>query len=175
MWLSTRFKFREGDDDWADYQRFIQLPQLKEVRSLDAALNKYVDHCGSCELSSLARLSSARGALPPVVSEAQYLLLVMDAEKEQLPADAAGCRLLGHDLSDETRTSSLLNCGSWTGRLAPFVGRLNGYGLLSHDDAIAAKALLPAEWPGDPHAEVTVWALYEVAASAFLPGSLPSR
>jgi hypothetical protein len=56
----------------------------------------------------------------------------------------------------------VLNCGPWTGELAPFTRRLNGYGLLTLDDAVAAKSILPRAWPGEPHANVTVWALYEI-------------
>ena len=69
--------------------------------------------------------------------------------------------LLGHDLSNETHTSSLLNCGPWEGQLKPFTERLNEYGLLSRQDAESAKKILPNEWGDDPHARVTVWALYE--------------
>jgi hypothetical protein len=52
---------------------------------------------------------------------------------------------------------------SWKGRLAPLARRLNRYGLLSFDDAALAKALLPSEWRGDPHSQVTIWARYHVA------------
>jgi hypothetical protein len=40
--------------------------------------------------------------------------------------------------------------------------RVNRYGLLTLDDAVAAKSVLPRAWPGEPHANVTVWALYEI-------------
>lgn len=50
--------------------------------------------------------------------------------------------------------------------LGAFTRRLNQYGLLTYEDAVKAKALLPIEWPGEPHANVTVWALYEIAPSA---------
>lgn len=163
MWLSTRFRFQEGDKGWADYLRFIGVPELKEVRSLDSALNEYVDDCGSCQVQSLDEIPKVLGSLPHPANERQYHLLFLDAENEKVPADVTGCRLLGHDLSDETHTSSLLNCGPWKRKLAAFIPRLNRYGLLSYDDAMMAKELLPSEWPGNPHAEVTVWALYQVA------------
>jgi hypothetical protein len=163
MWLSTRFKFREGDEHWSSYLAFVGLPQLKEVRSLDAALSRCVDD-RECPVASLAELPTVLEMLPPVANEGQYHLLVVDAEEEKLPTGRADCRLLGYDLSDETHTSSLLNCGPWKGKLAPVAGRLNLYGLLTHEDALLAQALLPEEWPGDPHGEVTIWALYEVAA-----------
>jgi hypothetical protein len=161
MWVSTRFMFREGDDGWPEYLAFIGLPQLKEVRTLDAMLNTYVDHCGSREVETLADVQDALRALPRAVGERQYHLLFLDAEHDTPPAGLA-CRLLGHDLSDETHTSSLLNCGPWTGQLAPFTQRLNGHGLLDYRDAVLEKALLPMAWPGEPHAQATLWALYEL-------------
>jgi hypothetical protein len=128
MWLSTRFKFREGDERWSKYLAFVGLPQLKEVRSLDASLSRCVDDA-DYPVASLAELQ-------PVLET----------------------------LSDETHTSSLLNCGPWEGKLSPLASRLNCYGLLTYEDAVLAQTLLPTEWPGDPHGEVTIWALYEVTA-----------
>jgi hypothetical protein len=164
MWLTTRSDFREGDEDWANYLDFIQLPNLNEVRSLDSWLNKYVDDCGSCPLHSLADVQETLAALPRPSSDRQYYLLAVNAEKAELPPEGAEFRLLGYDLSDVTHTSSVLNCGPWKGRLGPLAERLNRYGLLTRDDALLAKTLLPSEWPGEPHAAVTIWALYEVAS-----------
>jgi hypothetical protein len=166
MWLSTRCRFQQGDTGWADYVRFIGLPSLREVRSLDSALNKYVADLGSCPVTSLIEALEMLPRLPRTESNRQFYLLALDAETEKVQTSSSELRLLGHDLSDETHTSSLLNCGPWTGELAAFVPRLNQYGLLTFDDAIRAKALLPAAWPGDPHANVTVWALYEVVPAA---------
>src|SRR5216683_114914 len=55
LWVSTRQRFQHGDPEWDGYITWIALPQLREVRTLDAALNKYVDKCGSlyCELSEI--------------------------------------------------------------------------------------------------------------------------
>ena len=50
MWITTRRKFKEVDPGWTRYVSFIGLPQLKEVRTLDAMLNEYVQGCGSCEI-----------------------------------------------------------------------------------------------------------------------------
>ena len=162
MWVSTRRAFREGDGGWSKYVEFIGLPELKEVRSLDSMLNDYVRDCGSCPLQSYDDLAGALEALPRPSDEREYYLLCVDAEHEQAPPARVRCKLLGHDLSDETHTSSVLNCGPWTGELAPFTHRLNGNGLLTLDDAVAAKSILPRAWPGEPHANVTVWALYEI-------------
>jgi hypothetical protein len=163
MWVTTRSTFKEGDTGWTRYVSFIGLPHLKEVRTLDAMLNEYVQDCGSRELHSFGEVSAALRSMPRPSSDREYHLLFLDAETEALPPDASGCRFLGSDLSDSTHTSSLLNCGPWTGKLAQFTSRRNEYGLLTMPDAVLAKSLLPGEWPGDPHAEVTVWALYEIA------------
>ena len=71
-------------------------------------------------------------------------------------------KLLGYDLSDETWTSSLFNCCTWQGGLEAIAGRASENGLLGFDDAKLAQALLPDAWPGDPHANVTVWAPFEI-------------
>ena len=162
IWVSTRRSFREGDEGWPKYVEFIGLPELKEVRSLDSMLNEYVQDCGSCPLESYDDFAAALESLPRLSNEREYHLLFVDAEREQPPPADVPCTLLGHDLSDETHTSSLLNCGPWTGELAPFSRRLNAYGLLTLEDAVAVKSILPRAWPDEPHAKVTVWALYEV-------------
>lgn len=165
IWVSTRRSFRRGDAAWPGYVEFIGLPELTEVRSLDSTLNEYVQGCGACPLRTYEELATALESLPRPRGEREYHLLSVDAEREGPPPASARCTLLGHDLSDETHTSSVLNCGPWSGELAPFTKRLNGYGLLTLDDAVAVKSILPRVWPGDPHADVTVWALYEVAPS----------
>jgi hypothetical protein len=43
VWLSTRQTFREEDEGWASYQDFIGLSQLREVRTIDSSLNRYVE------------------------------------------------------------------------------------------------------------------------------------
>lgn len=162
IWVSTRRSFRDGDEGWPRYIEFIGLPELREVRSLDPMLNEYVQCCGSHPLRSYGDLAAALDSLPRPSGKGEYHLLFVEAEHGQAPPAGARCSLLGHDLSDETHTSSVLNCGPWTGELAPFTERLNGFGLLTLADAVAAKSILPRVWPGDPHANVTVWALYEV-------------
>ncbi|MSU35006.1 MAG: hypothetical protein EXS36_07815 [Pedosphaera sp.] len=90
----------------------------------------------------------------------EYHLLFTDALANPLPPDPR-LRLLGHDLSDVTWTSSVMNCRRWRGRLAPIAARSGRNGLLTLEDAKAAQRLLPEEWPGDPHGRVTAWAIYE--------------
>lgn len=85
MWLSTRFKFREGDERWSQHLAFVGLPQLKEVRSLDASLSRCVDDA-DYPVASLAELPTVLEALPAVANEGQYHLLVVDTEEEELPS-----------------------------------------------------------------------------------------
>ncbi len=49
---------------------------------------------------------------------------------EPIPRLSKEFHLLGFDLCDETKTSSILNCGPWTGLLFPLTKKLNNYGLL---------------------------------------------
>lgn len=164
MWLSTRRSFRAGDKGWAEYLRFIGLPDLREVRTLDSSLNAYVDDGEPLVVGSADELEKARALLPRPRDAADYYLLAVDTAHEQVPTTPLGLSLLGYDLSDETHTSSLLNCGPWEGVLAPLTRRLNEYGLLTLEDAKEARRLLPIAWPNEEHAKVTIWALYSMAA-----------
>jgi len=159
LFVSTRRRFQHGDPAWDRYINWIELPLLREVRTLDASLNEYVNGCGSlyCEPSEV---NSVLEMLPTPGSEREYYLLgrLLDSETAA-PVD--GFEFLGCDLSDETMTSSIVNCGPWKGRLAPFVSRLNSFGLLSTTHALEVQKLLPVEWGAEePHAVTNIWALY---------------
>jgi hypothetical protein len=159
LFVSTRQRFQSADPEWESYIGWIDLRHLREVRTLDAALNRYVDDCGSiyCELSEIR---SVLEMLPRPKTDLEYYLIAKSLESES-PERVDGFDFLGCDLSDETMTSSLLNCGPWKGLLEPFVSRLNSYGLLSVGDARDAQELLPVAWGTDePHAAANVWALY---------------
>jgi hypothetical protein len=159
MWLSTRATRWVGAPDWDDFVRYKGLPHLREVRSIDTWLNPCVG--GHHPVYSLDEVWERLELLPRPAREREYYLLFMDALDGDLP-EHPRLKLLGYDLSDETRTSSLLNCSDWQGELGPIAQRMGENGLLSLEDAKLAQALLPDAWPGDPHGLVTVWALFEV-------------
>ncbi len=163
MWLSTRKIFRADEARWADYIQWMGLPPVQEIRSIDSWLNRYVADGGDIEFESWAELDEVLGYLPKPEAGQEYYQLVVNALTESLPADTQRFKLLGHDLSDRTFTSSLLNCGRWEQEtLFPIAQRVNGCGLLSLEDARLAQRLLPAAWHNDPHSFVSVWAVYEV-------------
>ncbi|HKO91164.1 MAG TPA: hypothetical protein VJU61_08430 [Polyangiaceae bacterium] len=122
-------------------------------------LNKYVDDCGDF-YSDVSGVKSVLQMLPRPASEREYYLLGRLLESDSAdPID--GFEFLGCDLSDQTMTSSVLNCGPWKGSLAPLVRCLNAVGLLSVSDARRAQEILPVEWGSEePHATVQIWALY---------------
>lgn len=162
MWLSTRNILSRGDDDWQGYIEFIKLPHLKEVRTIDPWVNKIAD--GSLFLTSLDEVEEVLAMLQPPEPVKQYSQLLVNVSDEEIaPQDISRFHFLGCDLSDETHTSSLLNCGPWTGILAPMTQRLNQYGLLSLEDAKLAQELLPSVWENDPHAYVDIWTLFDVS------------
>ena len=163
MFLSVRTKFRKGDKGWHECVEPLGLPHLLEVRSIDSLMNYYAAHHGPEECTP-ETADEALAELPPPDPNDQYYLLAIDllAEPEYVARLPDGWKLMGYDLSDETRTSSLHNCGPWQGRLEPLIRRLNEFGLLSLADAELARKLLPLEWgEQEPHAHVTIWALYE--------------
>ena len=164
MWLSRRRTFRAGDPGWDEYIVFIGLPHLREVRTLDGTLNEDLD--GSAYVNALDELTALLDHFEPSAPGVEYYqILVHQVLERPVLQDPSRFHLLGYDLSDETHTSSLLNCGPWTGELASFTWRLNQYGLLAQEDARVAQALLPAAWGNDPHSIVEIWALFEINPS----------
>jgi hypothetical protein len=138
------------------------LPQVRELRTIDSYFNTAAD--GSYAVGeTLDDLPSVLEMLPAPVPGRQYTLLFRDVPANEEPLEVPGATPLGYDLSDETHTSSLTNCGTWLGDLEPIAARVNEYGLLGLEDAKLAQRLLPQAWPEDPHGRVTVWALYELS------------
>lgn len=163
MWLSTREVCRAGDPEWDGYVQFVGLPHLREVRTIDSWCNPCVD--GNYPVFTLDELWHRLeiGLLPAPAPGREYYLLFTDALGPNGSVRHSRLKPLGYDLSDETWTSSLLNCGRWQGVLEPIAQRTGENGLLSLEDAKLAQTLLPEAWPDDPHANVTVWALFEVS------------
>ena len=157
LWISTRKIRRPGDDEWPFAVRF---PQMEEARSIDSWINPCVDDCGNYCVTELEDLAGPLTLLPKPPSNREYYLVFTDAVARPLPPDSR-LGAASHALSDETWTSSVMNCQNWQGRLAPLAARAGHNGLLSLEDAKTAQQLLPEEWPGDPHSRVTIWALYE--------------
>lgn len=177
MWLSTRRVRRRGDPEWDGYIEFIGLPHLREVRTIDSWCNPCVD--GNYPVSTLDELWAQLASGVPIApaSGSEYHLLFVDALGPNGSVEHPRLHLLGYDLSDETWTSSLLNCGRWQGVLEPIAQRTRENGLLGLEDAKLAQSLLPEAWAGDPHGLVTVWALFEVSPSGTPdaePFSLPT-
>jgi hypothetical protein len=161
-WLSTRVIRRAGEPEWADYINFLGLPHLAEVRSIDSWCNPHAEGSGNYALDDLEQLAEILDWLPRPIPGKQYYLLFTDALKQVIPQHHPQLKLLGYDLSDETWTSSLLNCGRWEGILAPIAQNVNQYGLLNWEDALTAQSILPDAWCNTPHAFVTIWALFEM-------------
>jgi hypothetical protein len=170
MWcLSTRVIRHVGSPEWADYINFLGLPHLSEVRSIDSWCNPQAEGSGNYELQSLEQVEEVLDLLPRPIPGQQYYLLFTDALKQATPQDHPRLKLLGYDLSDKTWTSSLLNCGRWEGTLAPIAQRVNQYGLLNLEDALIAQSLLVDAWCNEPHAFVTIWALFELMTTRIEP------
>jgi len=162
MVLSVRRKVRRGDKRWLEYIEAVERPQLDEVRTIDFYMSPHAQRSGDIECTP-ETLAQALDDMPVPDPKNEYYLLAVDllTEPESVARLPDGWKLLGHDLSDETHTSSLHNCGSWEGLLEPLVHRLNEFGLLSLADAELARKLLPMEWGENmDHTNVTIWALY---------------
>jgi len=163
MFVSVRKKFRKGDDGWRECIEPLGLPHLSEVRTIDWLLSRSAPHSGSVKCTP-ETLAQALDDLPLPDPNDEYCLLAVDllTESESVARLPDGWKLLGYDVSDKTRVSSLHNCAPWRGQLEPLTQRLNEFGLLSLADAELARKLLPIEW-GETmdHAHVTIWALYE--------------
>jgi len=162
MWVSIRETFRQGDPGWINYIRFIQLPALQEVRTIDMSLN--APDGDPIFVANRDQLDATIADLPAFNAMEYYIQLAINcAEKPPLETFLPTITLLGYDIADATQISSVLNCGPWDGQLLPFTTRLNRYGLLTYEDALRAQALLPTAWDDDLHAFGDVWAIYTVS------------
>jgi hypothetical protein len=177
MLLSARQILLPTDRDWLTFIDWIKIRGLTQVRSIDNSLNDYVSESGELTLKpqDLRNLNRALRELPRIKRDREYYLLAVNATKGEdvgflreldntIGRDAL--RYLECDLSNRTLTSSLLNCGPWEGDLAAYHERVNEVGLLSFEDAAAAREKLPAAFgQSDPLAHADVWMLYEVPPS----------
>jgi hypothetical protein len=158
--VSTRRVFQRGDAGWDGYVAWIELPHLFEIRTLDAKLNQYVDRSGDVYCDR-ADIESVLETLPRPSGRGEHYLLAAKVDSDEWAESFDSFEFLGCDLSDETSTSSVLNCGPWRGSLQPFVARLNRNGLLPVGDARQVQKILPGEWGVDePHARADIWALF---------------
>ena len=161
LWLSKRQPLRAGDSEWNSFIQFVGLTHLREVRTIDSAWNSCLE--ADFPLRTLDELWARENeGMLPFTTPNEYYLLFTDASGMNGSLAHSRLTLLGYDLSDETWTSSLLNCGRWQGALEPIAQRTGENGLVSLEDAMLALSLLPEAWDGDPHSYVTVWALFEV-------------
>ena len=160
MWLSTRKRLRKGNSEWNSFTEFVELSHLSEVRSIDSFCNPCRE--GNFAIASLADLWDKLESLQAAEKESEYHLLFVDSDHHNIFTHQR-LTFLGCDLSDETWTSTLLNCGPWKGPLAALAAGSRPNGLLELSAAKTAQSVLPEEWDDDPHSHVTIWALYEVA------------
>lgn len=162
MEISIRKRFRQGEDGWDGYVRFIGLPRLNEVRTRDHINPRLGEIIFLFPPNN--DVVSALCSLPAIDGTGEYYyLLAVNLEEEEVPPLPDSAVLVGYDVSDDTNVSSVLNCGPWLGKLLPITERLNGFGLLTLSDAQLAQKLLPEEWgEEEPHANVDIWALYDI-------------
>jgi hypothetical protein len=165
MFLSVRRKVLKGWEGWYECIGFIREVHFSELRSIDSLVNPYTSDYGpvECTPETLVQVL-AELPIPRPYPFNEYYLLAIDllAKPEYAARLPPGWKLLGYDVADENRTSSLHAYVPWEGQLEPLTQRLNDFGLLSLADAELARKLLPLEWGDhDHHARVTIWALYE--------------
>lgn len=170
MYLSARFMFGHWDKNWASYIKWVGLEYLEEVRTLDTTLNVYPAEWGAIECTSTT-FSTASRFLPAIDPLKQYYQLAIHIGQEEVPSWLSYGKFLGYDLVDAGWTSSVLNCGRWRGELREITKRINQYGLLGYFDAQQAKIVLPRVWRNDPHANVEIFALYDVSGVKLEPTS----
>ena len=106
MWLSARAVRRGGDPDdpeWDDFVRFLGIPHLREVRSIDSWCNPCLE--GNYPVYSLDELWERLELLSPADPLLTYHLLFTDALAAGPRLQHPQLHLLGYDLSDETWTS----------------------------------------------------------------------
>ena len=90
--ISTRRLFRRQDPYWGSYVGWITRPELREVRTLDAELNEYVDERGDrlCEMDDVDR---AMVDLPIPRVGLEYYLLALYCEDVPGPLECRSRRM----------------------------------------------------------------------------------
>lgn len=156
--VGVRKILRPGDDAWMSYYYNHPFSQVEQLRTVDTYFNEVID--GTYLIASLDELLDILEMLP-APGDNQYYQLYTDALTHEPPAPQHRLTLLGYDLSDWTSVSTLTNCGKWQDDLEPLASCVNKYGLLDLESAQRAQILLPQLRVGDPHAQVTIWAVYE--------------
>ena len=162
---------------WQDYLAWANLPQLRELVSLDISLcptlfsaitaEDWLHNVREDYLTSfftdldylLARVKQARGAL-----EGNLLAAVREPEPPDLQAwQDARFVFQGFDLveSPGLGVSALNNCGGF--ELAFLPGDLNPVGLLDeHGYARAVQRRLRGHYPTEHHANCSLWAIWRL-------------
>ncbi|MCJ8268273.1 MAG: hypothetical protein MJK04_02620 [Psychrosphaera sp.] len=157
--ISTRSFFNSSSTGWREYIEWIQLTHLAEIRTIDPSLNEYVANCGDLAVD-IGLIEQKIKELPTANPENEYYQLKIMVNKQDRVLNIPGFTYLGIDLTDETHTSSILNCGAWRKGLFKFTKKLNKFGLLDSDTALHIQQILPDEWQEDPHSFVDLWAVY---------------
>jgi hypothetical protein len=172
-WLSTRQILRRDHPLWPHYFANHPYEQVIELRTIDPFFNPNKDDRSVSpaivfDLAELPKVAS--GLSQPLIGQEYFQLVTNNEEFEAaLFADCPQYKptLLGYDLGEAESiggVSTLTNCGMWTGKLEALARRVNSYGLLSQSDAVEAQALLPSEWPGDPHGITGICTVLELRA-----------
>ncbi len=167
MHLSTRLKFREGQNTWQEFVSHSGLDYVKEVRSADPHINDYVFVDGSaCPYECTAtNLFEVLSKLPRIGSPDHYYQLGINLRSENIPKLPPSASLLGFDVLNDDMDSLTLALGILPTYLPDYLTKANSFALFSRSDAEEIVAELPPllpELPKDPENIYSVWAVYEI-------------
>jgi len=174
MIVEAREKFTLDDETfWVKLTSEMRLLNSTEVRTVDPALNPQLRDIPYTSFqehnTDPDKLLEAVSNLPIISHDTHYYLVaVTEDEIRYLRESGLKFHFLGIDLSDETLTSSVLNCGPWNGELEKFVRITTPFGLLPDlQTALEAQRSLPEAWgEEEPHAWTTAWHVYELSPTS---------
>jgi len=175
-WYVATETFAPGHEGWATYIAWCGLTQLDEVVSLDPMLcpsllpeimAEYWPHIVNEDfmLNFFVDLEFLLGELPDGVERNLLCVFRNPMSEPPLPAASLNFEILGYDLVDvQASAGALTNCGGF-----PEVfenSELSSKGLLtSCTRALEVQSELRRRYPGQPHANCHVWAIFRA-----LPG-----
>ncbi len=170
-WFVATEKFDKYDAAWAGYIAWSGLEQLDEIISLDSSLcptvlpdikTKYWNHIvnENFMLHFFTDLDYLRSETASILRKNLLCVFRNPLTHPSAAQVPKGFEFIGYDLVEkDSGVSALTNCGGFPKAFSN--DELSEKGLLrAHERARTVQDALVREYPGEPHADCHLWAIF---------------